>query len=155
MGNYLSQEYSKERNGNFMEENKNFMVENKSTYSRHIENGYGDFYTGLYKRVLEMAEIKGLILLFNGFGWTITIYAAFLSFFNVDTFTRSAFGFLGTVFLMVKIIGAASSVWDRHKKGAIERRMMLNTERERELKIRKEELDTYEKENAIIRNFNK
>jgi len=131
------------------------MEENKNTYSK-VENGYGDyFYTGLYKRLLEMAEIKGLILLFNTFGWTITIYAAFLSFFNVDTFTRSAFGFLGTVFLTVKIVGAASAVWDRHKKGAIERRMMLNTEREREVKIRKEEIETYEKENAIIRSYNK
>ena len=137
-----------------MSENNNFMEENKNTYSRQIVNGYGDyFYTGLYKRLLEMAEIKGIILLFNAFGWTITIYAAFLSFFNVDVFTRTAIGFLSTVFLAIKIIGAASSVWDRHKKGAIERRMMLNTERERELKIRKEEIETYEKENAIIRNF--
>lgn len=131
------------------------MEENKNTYSRQIEGGYGDFYTRLYKRILEMAELKGLTLLFNVFGWPITIYAAFLSFLNVDVFTRSAFGFLGTVFLLVKIIGAASNVWDRHKKGAIERRMMLNTEKERELKMRKEEIETYEKENAIIRNFNK
>ncbi len=131
------------------------MEENKNTYSKQIENGYGDFYTGIYKRVLEMAEIKGLILLFNAFGWTITVYAAFLSFFNVDTFTRSAFGFLGTVFLTVKIIAAASATWNKHKMNAIERRMMAHKEKEMELKIRKEEIETYEKENEIIRSFNK
>lgn len=134
-----------------MEENNNFMQHNKNTYSRHLENGYGDYYTRAYKRILEMAEIKGLTLLFNIFGWPITIYAAFISFFNVDTFTRSAFGFLGTVFLMVKIVGAALSVWDKYKRGVIERRMMLNSEKEHELKLRKEEIDTYEKENDIIR----
>jgi len=131
------------------------MEENKNTYSK-VVNGYGDyFYTGLYKRVLEMAELKGVILLFNAFGWTISFYALFISIFNVDVFTRTVIGFLSTVFLAVKIIGAASSVWDKHKKGAIERRMMLNTEREREIKIRKEEIETYEKENAIIRSYNK
>ena len=135
--------------------NNNFMEENKNTYSRQIENGYGDFYTGLYKRVLEMAEIKGLILLFNTFGWTISFYALFISIFNVDVFTRTVMGFLGTVFLTVKIVGAASSVWNKHKMGTIERRMMLNNEKERELKIRKEEIETYEKENEIIRKFNK
>ena len=132
------------------------MEENKNTYSKQIENGYGDyFYTGLYKRVLGMAEIKGLILLFNTFGWTISFYALFISIFNVDVFTRTVMGFLGTVFVAVKIIGAASSVWNKHKMSAIERRMALNKEKEMELKIRKEEIETYEKENAIIRNFNK
>lgn len=131
------------------------MEENKNTYSKQIENGYGDFYTGLYKRVLEMAELKGLIMLFNAFGWTISVYALFISIFNVDVFTRTVIGFLSTVFLAVKIAGAASSVWNKHKMGAIERRMMLNKEKEMELKLRKEELETYERENAIIRNFNK
>jgi len=36
------------------------MEENKNTYSK-VVNGHGDyFYTGLYKRVLEMAELKGI-----------------------------------------------------------------------------------------------
>ncbi len=129
------------------------MQEDKKTYSQWVDNG--DIYYKVYKRVLEMAELKGLILLFNTFGWTITIYAAFLSFFNVDVFTRSAFGFLGTVFLTVKIISFSAAAIRKHKKENIEIRRLLNDEKDRELKIRKEEIETYEKENDIIRGFNK
>lgn len=131
------------------------MEENKNTYSKVVHEYGNYFYTGLYKRLLEMAEIKGLILLFNAFGWTIAVYAAFISLFNVDVFTRSVFGFLGTVFLLAKIISFSLSTWRRHKIGLLEIRKLRNDEKDRELKTRKEELDTYERENAIIKNFNK
>lgn len=132
------------------------MQDDKKTYSQDF-GGIGlnnnDFYSKVHKRVLEMAELKGIILLFNTFGWTITIYAAFLSFFNVDVFTRSAFGFLGTIFLTVKIISFSASAIRKHKKENIEIRKLLNDEKERELKIRILEVDTYERETKIIKGF--
>jgi len=129
------------------------MEENKNTYSK-VVNGYGDyFYTGLYKRVLEMAELKGLILLFNTFGWTISVYALFISIFNVDVFTRTVIGFLSTVFLAVKIYALIQSTWRKHQMGLMEIKKMRNDEKERDLKIRKDEIDTYERENEIIKNM--
>jgi len=130
------------------------MQEDKKTYSQsfgRIGLDGDDFYNKVYKRVLDMAELKGLILLFNTFGWTLTIYAAFVSFVNVDVFTRSVFGFLGTIFLAVKIYALAQSTWRKHKMGLIEIRRADNEVKEREIKIRKEELETYEKENEMIK----
>ncbi len=137
------------------------MEENKNTHLFERTGVDGDiFYGGLYKRIIEMAELKGVLYLFNTFGWTAFIYGLFVSIFNMDVFTRSVLSFLGMLFILAKIIVYIISFRDKRKMHTIERQIrdlerqkLFNDEKERELNIRMTEVDVYERENSIIKGY--
>lgn len=101
-----------------------------------------------------MAELKIVALILNVFGFTTFCYALFVSFFNVDVFTRSVLSFLAIVFMSVKIVDFIFTRRRKHESENLDIRKKINDEKERELTMRERELLTYEKENDIIRNFN-
>lgn len=121
---------------------------------RHSEYGSFSYFAGVYKQVLKMAELKILALVLNVFGFTTFCYALFVSFFNVDVFTRSVLSLLGIVFISVKIVDFIFTRKRKHVMENLDIRKKLNDEKERELSLRERELITYEKENELIRNFN-
>lgn len=121
---------------------------------RHTDFFWHYDLTGQLKRGLKMAEIKGIVLLLNTLGWTAFTYGLFVSFFNVDVFTRTVMSFLGIVFIAIKIVSYAFASNRRHKLENLEIRKLLNEEKEKELKIRREEIEIYKRENDIIKGFN-
>lgn len=132
------------------------MASNKTNHFedfRKFEVGNSYLYGGLFKH-LKMAEIKGILFLFNTLGWGTFFYGFLIAFFNVDIFTRAVMGLLGIVFITVKIVDTVVTRKRKHEFEMIEIRMKKLQEKEMELKIRKEELDTYERENTIIKSYN-
>lgn len=121
---------------------------------RHSDVGNINYFAGVYKHVLKMAELKIVALILNVFGFTTFCYALFVSFFNVDVFTRSVLSFLAIVFMSVKIVDFIFTRRRKHESENLDIRKKINDEKERELTMRERELLTYEKENDIIRNFN-
>lgn len=113
-----------------------------------------------FKRKNKVAELKGLWAFLNILGYTTYAYALFVSFANVDIFTRTVLGLVGLGFLVTKWIDFAITRRRKHLLENLEIRAKRNDEvvreiemRERELSLRERELIAYEKENAIIRGF--
>jgi hypothetical protein len=99
-----------------------------------------------FKRIKEMAELKWVATILQVSGYTAYIYALFLSFANVDRATRAVLSILGAIFLLVKIIDFCATRIRKHKYETEERRALA-------IKNRREDIDTYERENDIIRGF--
>jgi hypothetical protein len=106
-----------------------------------------------YKQTNKMAELKGLWAFLNILGYTTYVYALFVSFANVDVFTRTVLGFVGLVFLVAKLIVFCVAAKRKHLMENLDIREKRNNEREREVAIREREIAAYEKENAIIRGY--
>lgn len=107
-----------------------------------------------FKRLREMAELKWLWSVLNVTGYTAYIWALFISFANVDNFTRIVLSIVGALFLLAKLIVYCISSYRKHKLENLQIRREMNIEKSLELKQRKEELETYERENKIIKSFN-
>lgn len=133
--------------------NENCFIMEHFNKQRHNHFFWHYDLTGYLKRVLKMAEIKGIVLLFNTLGWSAYAYGFLIAFFNVDTFTRAVMGLLGIVFVAFKIIDGVATRRRKHEFEMIEIRMKKLEEKERELRIRREELDLYNRENDIIKGF--
>lgn len=132
-----------------MEKNKTFFNNNNSKVkAQKMDQGrvikFDSEY--IYRRVLKMAELKAFILFYNIFGFSISVYTLFLSFFNVDVFTRSVLGLLSIAFLIVKIISASLSTYRKHRSEMIDIR-------QKNLEIRKQEIEVYEKETTLIQQY--
>lgn len=106
---------------------------------------------GLFKQA-KMAELKIFLIGYNVFGFSLSAYTLFLSFFNVDVFTRSVLGVLSMAFLAVKIVSAALSTYRKHRLEMFEIKQQLNSAKERELDLRERELSIYDRETQLIKN---
>lgn len=102
----------------------------------------------------EMAELKWMWTILNISGYTAFIYALFISFANVDLFTRLTLSIIGALFLLAKLIVYCISAARKHKLENLQIRREKNIEKAIELKQRQEEIETYERENEIIRSYN-
>lgn len=101
-----------------------------------------------------MAELKWLWSLLNFAGFTAYIWALFISFANVDNVTRIVLSIVGALFLLAKLIVYCISATRKHKLENLQIRREMNIEKALELKQRQEEIETYERENKIIKSFN-
>jgi hypothetical protein len=99
-----------------------------------------------YKQTNKMAELKGLWAFLNILGYTTYVYALFVSFANVDVFTRTVLGFVGLVFLVAKLIVFCVSSMRKHRIENLDIR-------EKEVAIKEREAALYEKETAIIKEY--
>lgn len=106
------------------------------------------------KRIREMAELKWLWSVLNITGYTAYVYALFISFANVDQFTRIALSVIGALFLLAKLVVYCIAATRKHKLENLQIRREMNMEKAIELKQRQEEMETYERENKIIKSFN-
>lgn len=111
-----------------------------STYINNRENG--DF----EKWLKEMAEIKWLWTVLNFTGWFAYAWALFVSFANVDIFTRTVLSVVGLFFLITKLVVYIISSKRKHRLENLEIK-------EKELELRQREIETYERENDIIKSF--
>lgn len=109
---------------------------------------------GVYKRVIEMSELKVVWTMLNILGWSTYGYALFISFANVDVFTRTVLSFVGLLFLIAKLVVYCISAHRRHTRENLEIRKLRNEEKEIELKQRERAIEAYDKETEIIKNFN-
>ena len=100
--------------------------------------GVGTLFGGLYKKILELEVGKAILLFVNIFGFSAFISAFFLSWLNVDVFTRTVLSFVGLVFMVVKVIGLILSLSHKYQMWKLDRR-------ERQLQI-------MEREETMIRN---
>lgn len=107
-----------------------------------------------FKRIREMAELKWLWSVLNITGYTAYVWALFISFANVDQFTRIALSVIGALFLLAKLVVYCITATRKHKLENLQIRREMNMEKAIELKQRQEELETYERENKIIKSFN-
>lgn len=127
-----------------------------STISKNQPNGY---VSGFEKWVKEMAEVKWF--LFNVFGYTSFAWSVlFITFANVDIFTRIIVSFVGTTFLITKLFVYIISFMDKRKMVKLERleKELGNIEKElnnkeKELNLRQRELEIYEREQELIKSF--
>lgn len=102
--------------------------------------------TGYLKRLKEMAELKWMFTLLQVGGLTAYVWALFISFVNVDIITRTVLSSIGALFVIVKLIDFIATRIRKHKLENLEIRS-------KELVIREREIETYEKETAIIRGY--
>lgn len=98
------------------------------------------------KRLKEMAELKWVMTILQVSGYTAYVYALFLSFANVDKLTRAVLSVIGAMFLIAKFIDFCVTRIRKHKYEVEERKALS-------LKNRREDIDTYERENDIIRGY--
>lgn len=109
---------------------------------------------GYFKRLNQMAELKWVWTMLSITGYTAYIWALFLSFANVDFFTRMVLSVVGALFLLAKLIVYCVSAVRKHRLENLEIRKLMNEQVDRELDIRQRSIDTYHKETEIIKNFN-
>jgi hypothetical protein len=109
---------------------------------------------GVYKRVIEMSELKVVWTMLNILGWSTYGYALFISFANVDVFTRTVLSFVGLLFLIAKLVVYCIASYRRHTRENLEIRKLRNEEKETELRQRERAIEAYDKETEIIKNFN-
>lgn len=94
----------------------------------------------------KMAELKTVWAFLNILGYSTYVYALFISFANVDVFTRTVLSFVGLMFLVAKLVVYCVAARRKHKEHMIDIRMKQNELRQKEIRIYKEETD-------IIRGF--
>lgn len=111
-------------------------------------------FIGYLKRLKEMAELKWLWTMLNITGYTAYVWALFISFANVDFFTRVALSVIGALFLLAKLVVYCISSVRKHRLENLEIRKLMTEQIERELEVRERSIETYNKETEIIRNFN-
>lgn len=93
-----------------------------------------------------MAELKGLWTVLHILGYTTYVYALFVSFANVDVFTRSALALVGLAFMVAKLVDFIITRQRKHK--------MENLEyQEKQIEIRERENAAYEKETEMIKSI--
>lgn len=98
------------------------------------------------KWIKEMAEIKWLWAVFNTIGFVAYAWALFISFANVDIFTRAVLSVVGLAFLITKLVVYIISSRRKH-------RLEVLDIKEKELNIRQREIETYDRETEIIKSF--
>ncbi len=57
-----------------------------------------------YKKVLDVAISKGLMMILNIFGFSAYFSGLYFAWINVDVFTRTVMQLLGCVFLLIKMV---------------------------------------------------
>jgi len=127
------------------------MPNNYNNHHWKIDSNYD--LLGVYKRVIEMSELKVVWTMLNILGWSTYGYALFISFANVDVFTRTVLSFVGILFLIAKLIIYCIAAHRRHTRENLEIRKLRNEEMERELAQRERAIETYNKETELIKNF--
>lgn len=113
-----------------------------STITKKQPNGY----VSGFEKWVKMAELKWLWTVLNFTGYVAYAWALFISFANVDVFTRTVLSLVGLVFLIAKLVVYIISSNRKHKLEMLEIK-------EKELILRDREIETYERENEIIRSF--
>lgn len=101
----------------------------------------------------KMAELKTVWAFLNILGYSTYVYALFISFANVDVFTRTVLSFVGLLFLVAKLVVYCLSARRKHILENLEIRNKKNDEKEKALSLREREIQAYEKENDIIKGF--
>lgn len=101
----------------------------------------------------KMAELKTVWAFLNILGYSTYVYALFISFANVDVFTRTVLSFVGLMFLVAKLIVYCVAARRKHLLENLEIRSKMSDQKEKELNIRERELSAYQKETDIIKGF--
>lgn len=68
-----------------------------------------------YKKAINVAISKALMIVFNVFGFGAFFSGLYLAWINVDIFTRSVLQFLGCIFMLFKIVQAVDN-WLHKRK---------------------------------------
>lgn len=93
-----------------------------------------------------MAEMKALWGFLHILGYTTYVYALFVSFANVDVFTRSALALVGLAFMVAKLVDFILTRRRKHR--------MENLEyREKAVSIRERENAAYDKETEMLKSI--
>lgn len=81
-----------------------------------------NIYLAPTKRLIKVTISKALMTIINVFGFGAFFSGLYLSYINVDIFTRSVLQLLGCIFMLFKIVQAVDTWWHKRHMNKIERR---------------------------------